>query len=425
MTETTAADAAGLRRSAAATTISSALTIVGVPFLVYLLYFFIGFNDGDIVPRPGVDVGAYLNSIVPTIEAAAVYLGWVAVQALLYVVLPGRTVEGLPLIDGTRLRYRLNGLLAAAITLIALGVGQALGWFSLSWLADHAGPLLSAATIFTFGFGALMYWWGKRFPDGPPRERRDAVTDYLLGTALNPRLGGFDFKFFFESRPGLIGWVVVDLGFAVAQLERHGQLTLAMGLVVALQAFYVGAYFWSERGVLSMIDITTERFGWMLVYGDAAFVPFAYSLQAYYLIDHVPDLPAWFAALIVALFAIGFFIFRTANSQKDRFRRDPDGTRIWGKPATYLTTARGTPLLTSGFWGLARHTNYLGDWLMALSFSLTTLFGTIVTYFYPIFLGTLFLSRQRRDERWCALKYGEDWDRYREIVRWRIVPGIY
>jgi protein-S-isoprenylcysteine O-methyltransferase Ste14 len=417
------ASGAGVRSA-----ISSALTVVGVPVLVYFLYFSVGFNDGQVLPLPAADFGAFVASIVPTVEAAVVYGGWLLLQVLLYVVLPGPVVEGLPLVDGSRLKYRINGLLAMAISIGLVLAGHAIGLYSLSWIREHFGALLSVATIFTLVLAAVMYAWGRRFPDGPPREKRDVITDYVYGTALNPRyppVTGFDFKFFFESRPGLIGWVVVDLGFATAQLEQLGHLTTPMILVVALQAFYVGAYFWSEQGVLTMIDITSERFGWMLVYGDAAFVPLAYSLQAFYLIDHVPDIPIWFAVGVALLFAVGFYIFRGANSQKNRFRRDPEGTRIWGKPARYITTRRGTPLLVSGFWGWARHMNYLGDWLMALSFSLPTLFGSIVTYFYPIFLGTLFLTRQRRDEHWCEVKYGDDWDRYRQIVRWRIIPGIY
>ena len=37
------------------------------------------------------------------------------------------------------------------------------------------------------------------------------IVDYWLGTALNPRIGRFDFKLFFESRPALIGWTVVTM----------------------------------------------------------------------------------------------------------------------------------------------------------------------------------------------------------------------
>lgn len=403
-------------------------TMIAIPLVAYFLYFSVAFNDGRLLPDADADWQAFLRSVVPTVDAVLVYLGWLVLQAGLFILLPGRVVEGLPLEDGSRLRYKLNGLLAMLVTLAILGLLQGSGLFSLSWIQDNFGALLSVITIFSFAFAWFVHWWGRRRPGGPSVVTGNIVIDYFFGTALNPRIPpvtGFDLKFFFESRPGLIGWAIVVIGLATAQLERDGRLSLAMALVVSLQVLYVVSYFWWERGVLSMIDIRTERFGWMLVYGDAALVPMTYSIQAYYLIDHVPDLAPWFAVAVVALFAVGHFIFRSANAQKDRFRRDPEHCQIWGKPAEYIETARGTPLLVSGFWGLARHMNYLGDWLMAISFSLPTLFGTVVTYFYPIFLGSLLISRQRRDDRWCAEKYGDDWTRYRRRVPSRIVPGLY
>ena len=41
------------------------------------------------------------------------------------------------------------------------------------------------------------------------------------------------------------------------------------------------------------MDITTDGFGFMLAFGDLAWVPFIYSLQARYLVDHDPALPLW------------------------------------------------------------------------------------------------------------------------------------
>lgn len=35
----------------------------------------------------------------------------------------------------------------------------------------------------------------------------NVIYDFFMGHQLNPRWGKFDFKFFFEVRPGLIGWV--------------------------------------------------------------------------------------------------------------------------------------------------------------------------------------------------------------------------
>ena len=42
---------------------------------------------------------------------------------------------------------------------------------------------------------------------------------------------------------------------------------------------YVIDALWFEQAILSTMDITTDGFGFMLVFGDLAWVPFTYSLQ--------------------------------------------------------------------------------------------------------------------------------------------------
>jgi protein-S-isoprenylcysteine O-methyltransferase Ste14 len=89
----------------------------------------------------------------------------------------------------------------------------------------------------------------------------------------------------------------------------------------------------------------------------------------------------------------------------------------------YLQTKAGSKLITSGWWGVSRHINYLGDWLMALSWCLPCGFATPIPYFYPIYFGILLLHRERRDDHKCRTKYGEDWEKYCKIVKYRIIPG--
>lgn len=36
---------------------------------------------------------------------------------------------------------------------------------------------------------------------------------------------------------------------------------------------------WCHQAILTTMDITTDGFGFMLVFGDLAWVPFTYSLQ--------------------------------------------------------------------------------------------------------------------------------------------------
>jgi len=404
------------------------LNLVLFPLIPYYLYFCIAFNDAAILPNAGSDWAGFFAAIIPTFEALAIYVGWFAGQALLHGILPGRLVQGLPLEDGSRLRYRLNGLAAMAVSCIALGLGHGLGWFSLTWIHDNFGALLSAITIFSYAFALFLYFWGKACPGGASKVTGQFFVDYFFGPALNPRMPpvtGFDFKFFCESRPGLIGWMVIDVALALTQHRRYGFISVPMMTVLALQLFYVLHYFWAESFVLSTIDIRTERLGWMLTYGDLALVPMTYCLQAFYLIEHVHTVSTWWVVFVVIVNFAGFYIFWSSNMQKDRFRRDPDNCMIWGKAAQYLETHRGTRLLTSGFWGMARHMNYLGDWIMALAWSLPCLFGSFVPYFYPLWFGVLLVTRERRDDRWCGRKYGADWGRYRERVPWRIVPWVY
>ena len=69
------------------------------------------------------------------------------------------------------------------------------------------------------------------------------------------------------------------------------------------------------------MDITTDGFGYMLSFGDLVWVPFTYGIQARYLAFHPVDLGFAASAAIVALNVVGFYIFRTSNSDKDSFRK--------------------------------------------------------------------------------------------------------
>jgi protein-S-isoprenylcysteine O-methyltransferase Ste14 len=404
------------------------INIVVMTAIVYYLYFGIAFNGASILPRGTADWGGFFAAIVPTGAAAVVYLAWFAFQVVLERFLPARIVQGTPLPDGSTLPYRINGLLAMAVSLAVVVFGYLLGWLPLAWLRTNFGALLTVITLFSFALSFFVWWWGIQYPGGPSKRSGDFVREYFYGSALNPRVPpvtGFDLKFFCECRPGLIGWIALDFALAAAQYEQYGEVSLAMWAVIILQAFYVANNFWNEALLLTTIDIQQERFGWMLVFGDLVLVPMTYCLQAFYLIDHFRHAsPLWVAGVVVFNF-VGYAIFVGANRQKDRFRRDPEHCTIWGKPADYLDTQRGTRLLTSGFWGLARHMNYLGDWMIALSWGLLTGFGSFIPYFYPLWFGFLLVTRERRDDRWCAQKYGEDWKRYKERVKWRILPGVY
>lgn len=56
-----------------------------------------------------------------------------------------------------------------------------------------------------------------------------------------------------------------------------------------------------QEAVLTTMDIVHDGFGFMLVFGDLAWVPFTYSLQAAFLVAHPQTLSSLGAAAIIAL----------------------------------------------------------------------------------------------------------------------------
>lgn len=256
-------------------------------------------------------------------------------------------------------------------------------------------------------------------PAASARSATELLKDYYMGVELNPSLFGIDLKMF-SYKPSLIGLFVLNLSFAAYQLETEGHLTTSMLLYQIFTAAYVFNYFHFEHGMVFTWDIIAERFGWMLVWGDYAFVPFAYSVIGWYLVLEPVDLPAWIVVLSVALFISGLAIFRGANEQKDWFKRDPSRP-IWGKPPESIQGR----VLTSGFWGIGRKLNYTGEITVYLSWALLSGFVSPVPFLLPLWLFCLLTHRAWRDDQKCREKYGAAWEAYCQKARFRMIPFFY
>jgi protein-S-isoprenylcysteine O-methyltransferase Ste14 len=390
------------------------------PAVTWYVTIAIRYYDGALV-LPDREFVSHIAA--PNALTLTFYLAWFALQMLFAAVLPGRLERGVELEAGRALEYRLNGLGSFILTLAVAAAAVLSGWLPTTFLYDQLDPLLSSANIVVMLLCFYMFALGRK--QASRKERLlNPLEAYVVGAALNPRTRTFDWKFFCESRPGMILWVLIDLSFAAAQLARHGHVSNAMLLVCAFQLLYVSDYFVMEEAILTTWDIRHEPFGFMLCWGSLVWVPFTFSLQALYLVDHPHDLSAAHAVALVLLNLTGYAIFRGANLQKHRFRRSHEAT-IWGKPPEFIQTQRGTKLLVSGFWGIARHSNYLGDLMMGLAWCMTTGFSRVLPYFYFIYFVILLVHRERRDHHHCARKYGHDWDAYTSRVRWRILPFVY
>lgn len=288
------------------------------------------------------------------------------------------------------------------------------------------------------------------------------LYDWFIGRELNPRviiplIGEVDLKEWCELRPGMMGWIILNCAWCAQQYRNFGFVTDSIICITIVQALYIIDSWWFEPAILTTMDITTDGFGMMLAFGDLVWVPFVYSMQTRYLSVHPLSLgPAGLAGTL-SLIGLGFYIFRSANSQKNTFRTNPNDPSV--AHLKYIETNTGSKLLITGWWGIARHINYLGDWIQSWPYSLPTRlagyqilaagagaagqgayimkdgreviqgnargWAVPITYFYIVYFAVLLIHRERRDDEKCHRKYGEDWDKYKKIVRWRIIPGIY
>lgn len=399
----------------------AAAMLIALPFVTWYVWVCLRFFDGAFVAPWSASSTVDAGRLVPTLTAVSIYAGWWLLQISLHVMLPARVCDGPAASAGCALRYRLNGLLSFLATAVIVVVIARSGVLTPGVLCDEFGPLLVTANLAAFALAAWAHWRGRL---RAAAARRGLLEDYLYGLELNPRVGGVDLKFFCESRPSLLFLVVVNASLAARQYELHGSVTTPMLLVNAFQLLYVADFFVHEGALLTTWDIKHERFGWMLCWGCLVWVPFMFSLQAQYLVTHTHDLPPLAVAGISALNFAGYTIFRSANLQKHRFRCDPSRA-VSGRPPDYIRTAAGPLLLTSGWWGRARHANYLGDLLMGLAWCLPAGFRHPLPYFYIVYFVVLLVHRERRDHALCLQKYGSDWEDYCRKVPWRIVPGLY
>ncbi|XP_009076740.1 PREDICTED: lamin-B receptor [Acanthisitta chloris] len=404
--------------------IGTFLMIFFLPATVFFLLLMCKQDDPSLMNFP---------PLLPALESLwetrvfGVFLLWFFFQALLYLLPIGKVVEGLPLSNGRKLQYRINGLYAFILTAAALGILFYFE-FELHYLYDHFMQFAVSAAAFSLVLSIYLYVRSLRAPKeelAPGGNSGYFIYDFFTGHELNPRIGNFDLKYFCELRPGLIGWVVINLAMLLAEMKIHNLSvpSLSMILVNSFQLLYVVDALWNEEAILTTMDITHDGFGFMLAFGDLVWVPFVYSLQAFYLVGH-PTAISWpVAAAITLLNCVGYYIFRSANSQKNNFRRNPSDPKLAN--LKFIPTATGKGLLVTGWWGFVRHPNYLGDIIMALAWSLPCGFNHILPYFYVIYFICLLVHREARDEHHCKQKYGLAWERYCQRVPYRIFPYIY
>ncbi|KAF5598826.1 major facilitator superfamily transporter [Fusarium pseudocircinatum] len=449
--------------------------VFGLPILMQLLY--LGCNDVSGCPTPALleprtlTWQKFKEQTPWPKEGIWGFMSWEVtgwlfayyfLSLVLYQVLPAQEVYGTKLREsGKALKYRFNSFSSSVVQLVACAVGTYIYGAEFpvwTFMTTNYIQLLTTSTVLTFIVSLYVYIGSFSVKKGNPELRELArgghtgriIYDFFIGRELNPRVtlpifGEIDIKSWLEMRTALTGWILFNCAFIAQQYRNYGYVSDSILVIATVQAYYVLEGQYSELGLLSMMDITQDGLGFMLTWGNMVWVPFLYSTQCRYLSLYPVHLGPLGVSAIATVFAIGLYIFRSSNNQKALFRKDPNHPAFGNM--TFIQTKRGTKLLTGGWWGMARHINYFGDWLQSLPFSLPTKFagyvilpagsavagnevvkmldgrlvtpdgaapwGMLFTYFYSAWFGFLLIHRERRDDAACIEKYGKDWDEYK------------
>ena len=341
----------------------------------------------------------------------------------LHLLLPARRVTGYvrEKRSGELIAYRLNGPAVFAVSVgvwLALGFSGAMPW---DWLWQHRWSGAAGAMVLGLLASATAVCTA-------PGGARSPLAELYLGRRANPQMfnGRADAKMFLY----LAGATLLQLN--VLAFAAHHFIAFSddpspgVVLYAVLLSWFVCDYLVFERVHLYTYDLFAERLGFKLVWGCLCWYPYFYVVGLWSVADlENPGSPVWWLVMSAVVFFAGWVLARGANLQKFTFKRDPEQVFLgWFAPRALTDGARR--VLCSGFWGVSRHVNYLGELLMACGLALSLGWPLVLgPWLYPLYYVALLLPRERDDDRRCAAKYGPLWEQYRREVPWRIVPRLY
>jgi protein-S-isoprenylcysteine O-methyltransferase Ste14 len=336
--------------------------------------------------------------------------------------LPGRWVTGYVTKTNSKekMRYHLNGILVFITVVVIWFMLGYLNIIPFDWLYYHRWSGLGGACIFGIIFSltvVLSY----------PPVSNSFLSDLFSGRIENLQLyGGITDAKMWLYLTGATMLELNALSFSAHHWIQYGdQASTGIFISAALLTYFIMDYLIFEEVHLYTYDLFAERVGFKLGWGCIVFYPYFYAVFLWSTVD-LPDphTPGLLLLMYVILFFTGWILSRGANMQKYFFKKDPGRAFLSIVPETISDGTNA--LLVNGFWGISRHINYSGEILMSAGIILCTGYYTLIwPWLYPLYYVVLLVTRQRDDDRRCALKYGELWKTYVKKVPYRIIPFIY
>ncbi|KAF7506664.1 hypothetical protein GJ744_011493 [Endocarpon pusillum] len=424
--------------------------MIGFPMLMYYMWIGATYYDGRFpTTLPGESFTTFLSRMgqiiytgaFPSLKAWAIYWTFFLFEAACYLHLPGIYTKGKPLrhANNQQLTYYCSAVWSFYTTLFVAALLHLTNIFKLYTIIDEFGPLMSVAIISGFLVSILAYA-SAILRGATHRMTGYPIYDFFMGAELNPRIFGLlDFKMFFEVRLPWYILLLVTLGTAARQYENYGYVSGEVAFLCMAHFLYANACSKGEECIVPTWDMYYEKWGFMLIFWNLAGVPLSYCHCTIYLANHDPSIYRWNRLALAGLFVLYLFVYwiwDTANSQKNRFKAQLTGHdierrnfpqlpwRMIKNPKT-IPSANGDVIFVDGWYAYARKIHYTCDLFFALSWGAVTGFNSPFPWFYPVFFACMITHRAVRDIQRCRAKYGDAWREYERRVPWLFVPYVF
>jgi len=365
------------------------------------------------MPTFSKDLNSYYN-----FDAVMMYFGfWTALKVLKFLPI-GAVVNG----------QRMNGF---ASLLLLLSAVPALVHYKvpLGVVREKYFYFLVTSIVISF-VSALQFYilsrWENKTSLNSKGNTGNPIVDIFNGRTLSPKMLTFDVKLLC-FRYSMIGLAVLNVLMVTDSIwSAGGKANPAVVLAAVFQVIYaMDAMFFEEYYTFSH-DAMNSGFGWSLISSYLTF-PFLPTLVTRYMLDKSPEVAWYYLALIGLMNAIGYVVYRSSESQRCEFAKDP-ANPILAHLET-VSTAGNRKLIVSGWWGMVRHPNYLGELLIQWSWVLPAVCSLGVTdlvpYYLPVVTTLMLMVRCHQINQRNKRKYGNAWTSYSEKVRSNIIPMVY
>ena len=329
--------------------------MIGFPLLMYYMWIGATYCEGKLpTPSAGeglIDFGKRMGRTIytgafPSFKAWVMYWTFLVFEGICYLYLPGVWIKGKPLPHegGKRLDYYCSGMWSFYTTIAVAAGLHFTGLFKLYEVIDEFGPLMSVAIISGFMVSFAAYF-SATYRGAHHRMTGYPVYDFFMGAELNPRMFGIlDFKMFFEVRLPWYMLFLISLGTAARQYEQLGYVPGEVGFLAMAHFLYANACAKGEECIVPTWDMYYEKWGFMLIFWNMAGVPLSYCHCTIFLANHAPEVYHWNRYVLAMLYVTYLFVYwvwDTANSQKNKFRQQERGADFTRKSLPSTTVAIG------------------------------------------------------------------------------------